>query len=799
MPVTKPPIEEPIDAPVYKPLDDTKVPVEVTTKYQLRDNTLIQQVKTDVADKIEVEIGDTKTPDAFMPQVKVMRWDNEVNFSMRHIDEEPGQPVIEYDGEKVMYKKPKIEVHQYDKPEAGEDGGFEFEWVLNEKPATNELKASIRTKGLEFYYQPPLTEEEIAEGASRPENVVGSYAVYHSTKRDNIVGGKEYKTGKAFHIYRPEAIDAEGNRTWCDINIDVDGELATVTVPQEFLDKAVYPVIVDPTLGYTSMGASNTYYIASTGSDLSQTWGYTYSLNTHATVSDINIGLVTDSTSETLDLYAAIYAEDSAGSGSHDRLFSAEKTSETITNSAAFVTFTVSSPLLSYGKQNYILAALGDGNDMVTSAKSIYIKTDSGGSSRNVYNESSTGSSSYTTRKNENPWTETASTTTNQPSYYITYTAVSMSDAGYANCHAITIDNTKVSGTGDLTDFPILIAGTYDGTGGEPDLRVTGSGGDVTSSSGYDIEFSSDSAGNTKLAHQIEKYVSTTGEIYAWVKVPTLDGDADTTIYMWFGNSNVTASTEQASSVWDSNFKYVEHFEEAAGTLTDSTSNAVTATALNTPTYRATGISSGYGVDLEESSDQTFYRTSSPFYDMTTSNTTEFTVEAWVKLESSQANPGRTLIYQGAKGNFQLRIDTSTLRAYVVQSDGSVKTCLSDSAFNTGTWYYAVFTWKKNNYINLYRNGVVDDTPVATSDLYLKDETTASNSAIGSYYTSGAGQKMDGVLDEIRISNVVRSADWIATTYETIANPSTFYSVGTTNLVGGGGGGSTWIPKVIFM
>lgn len=34
----------------------------------------------------------------------------------------------------------------------------------------------------------------------------------------------------------------------------------------------------------------------------------------------------------------------------------------------------------------------------------------------------------------------------------------------------ITIDDTKVSGTGDLTDFPVLISGTYDGTGSEPDL-----------------------------------------------------------------------------------------------------------------------------------------------------------------------------------------------------------------------------------------------------------------------------------------------------------------------------------------
>jgi len=40
------------------------------------------------------------------------------------------------------------------------------------------------SKGLKFYYQGPLTEEEIAQGIVRPEEVVGSYAVYHESKKD---------------------------------------------------------------------------------------------------------------------------------------------------------------------------------------------------------------------------------------------------------------------------------------------------------------------------------------------------------------------------------------------------------------------------------------------------------------------------------------------------------------------------------------------------------------------------------------------------------------------------------------
>ena len=39
--------------------------------------------KDDPKDKIEVELGDSKDSTKFHPQVKLMRWDNEVNASFR--------------------------------------------------------------------------------------------------------------------------------------------------------------------------------------------------------------------------------------------------------------------------------------------------------------------------------------------------------------------------------------------------------------------------------------------------------------------------------------------------------------------------------------------------------------------------------------------------------------------------------------------------------------------------------------------------------------------------------------------
>src|SRR3990167_410185 len=159
---------------------------------KLNATTYQQLVKDNPKDRLEVEVGDSKQPD-FKPQVKFMRWDNEVNFSMR-AQEEADAKLKELPDGTIVYEAKDYEVHQYDKPDASSEGGFEFEWVLKSKPASIVLQATIQSKGLDFFYQPALTPEEIAEGAQRPDNVIGSYAAYHSMKGGmNRADGMEYK------------------------------------------------------------------------------------------------------------------------------------------------------------------------------------------------------------------------------------------------------------------------------------------------------------------------------------------------------------------------------------------------------------------------------------------------------------------------------------------------------------------------------------------------------------------------------------------------------------------------------
>lgn len=212
-------------------------------------------ISADSKRAIDVEIGDTKSTD-FFPQLKSLFWNNECNFSVRLAGADPAKATVAQKGQVIEWKQDERTARFYQKQSDDENGAFEFEVELASQPASNILEFSLQTKGFSFFYQPPLTAQDVEQGFSRPENVIGSYAVFHSQKMGNRAGAQEYRSGKAFHIYRPFVVDAMGGQTWCELKIDAQAGKLLIIIPQDWLDVAVYPVIVDPTLGYTTIGGS---------------------------------------------------------------------------------------------------------------------------------------------------------------------------------------------------------------------------------------------------------------------------------------------------------------------------------------------------------------------------------------------------------------------------------------------------------------------------------------------------------------------------------------------------------------
>lgn len=257
-------------------------------------NDTTYEVTLPAGDK--VEIGDREAVD-FKPYLKLNRWDGESFIKVSLPTTAHSSPVIE--GERVRWLEPDLEACFYpleptviDGFTQNQRGGFEFEILLKENPSTNRIILDIDTQGLKYHYQPPLTMEEIAGGAVRPENVVGSYAVYHDNRSNVHASAQDadkYRCGKAFHIYRPKVIDAAGDWVWAELNIDEEAGALTITIPQDWLNKAVYPVAVDPAFGYETLGASDQWQAnqrsgsrfacPQAGTGISISWGNDYSFS----------------------------------------------------------------------------------------------------------------------------------------------------------------------------------------------------------------------------------------------------------------------------------------------------------------------------------------------------------------------------------------------------------------------------------------------------------------------------------------------------------------------------------------
>jgi len=202
--------------------------------------------------RIEAVIGDEKVSDKILPRLKLKVWDNECNLSVGLVTDETEKDsaVIEEKDDAISWRKGNTEAKFYplDATEQYEEGGYEFEVVLHERPKSNIVEFTLTSKGLQFYLVPELKREDIYQ----PENVIGSYIAYHYSQRSNIKNnedGKKYGTGAAFQIYRPKIIDSNGDWVWGKLYINSESQILSIAIDKNWLDRAVYPVRVDPTFG----------------------------------------------------------------------------------------------------------------------------------------------------------------------------------------------------------------------------------------------------------------------------------------------------------------------------------------------------------------------------------------------------------------------------------------------------------------------------------------------------------------------------------------------------------------------
>ncbi len=141
-----------------------------------------------------------------------------------------------------------------------------------------------------------------------------------------------------------------------------------------------------------------------------------------------------------------------------------------------------------------------------------------------------------------------------------------------------TIQTTAASIPGTLSNYTVLVCanGAAPCNASVPGLNQSGGGAHVQNASGFDIVFSSVSdCSSGLLSWETEKYVGSTGEMIAWVKIASLTASTNQ-FFMCYGNTLI--STFQGGSVgnaWDTSYKGIWHLPNGSSlSALDSTSNA---------------------------------------------------------------------------------------------------------------------------------------------------------------------------------------------------------------------------------
>lgn len=125
------------------------------------------------------------------------------------------------------------------------------------KPSSPVIRFKVTKPGsLSLHPQGELTQEEIDLNSIRPDNVIGSYALYIDKAHN------EFKTGKLGHWYRWSVIDNNGNLSWCT-HWTFDGTYLECRMDEAFLNNASYPIVAmghGDTFGYSAIGGSSTSF-----------------------------------------------------------------------------------------------------------------------------------------------------------------------------------------------------------------------------------------------------------------------------------------------------------------------------------------------------------------------------------------------------------------------------------------------------------------------------------------------------------------------------------------------------------
>ena len=261
---------------------------------------------------------------------------------------------------------------------------------------------------------------------------------------------------------------------------------------------------------------------------------------------------------------------------------------------------------------------------------------------------------------------------------------------------------------------------------------------------GEDIRFTS--GGGAPLTFQIEEWNPTSGYANIWVRIPTIKGNARQEIKMHWGKTDANSESNGAAVFNESNgYLSVWHMDDTVkdevGTL-ESKNVGTTATAGLIGVARHFG--DGQGISCGDKI------TKLPV------GPSPHSTEAWFRATATNG----TIVAWGndqQQGKLVLKVGSPPhVHADTYFSNGNVA---GESALSKSEWIHVAHTYTSTG-ARIYVNGVLDGTAKGGASMDVKNPARLW---IGGWYNS---YSFSGDIDEVRLSKVARSAEWLKMQYE---------------------------------
>jgi hypothetical protein len=334
----------------------------------------------------------------------------------------------------------------------------------------------------------------------------------------------------------------------------------------------------------------------------------------------------------------------------------------------------------------------------------------------------------------------------------------------WAKRRKITVDHTKLSA--DESNFPnaLPISSNSGLTGADLTSIFTELG-----SSSLKIAVTL-SDGQTQCYVEVDQWQNTSGKALLWVGVPAISHTTDTVLYLYYDHTQPdntvyvgTRGSTPAQNVWDLDFYGVWHCNEdpTKGNVKDSTSNNIDLMMFNPASSQLVDSQLGKGYQLNGTTQNLRCAHIESWAALGL-----YTIEIWVKPTGS------------ANGFVYGECKDATINTYADESewivtnphiwvennrDTSKNTVNNSVPLNAFTLLqiqhtFATYQW------DVFVNGIEDanfpytESPITlyTSDGYFK---VGCRMAQTNFFA--------GIVDEIRWSRKIRSADWLLATYNT--------------------------------